>query len=287
MAERFPHIEVEPAVGALGAFVGGVDLTADLAEPVVHEIRQAWLDHVVLFFRGQLLGPERLLAFARTLGEPVQYPFLPGLAGHEDITVVAKLPDDKVGFGTVWHTDMAYVPQPPMGTLLLAQETPDSGGDTLWSNLYAALAALSPGMQDLLGGLTIVHSSAMPDVSRTRHRVDGNAAPEDPVLEAEHKLVRSHPESGRPVLYFSPAHAQRFRDMTAAESRPLIDWLAAHVTRPEFTCRLRWSPGTLALWDNRCALHLPIDDYHGKTRIMHRVAIAAPVSPGGRAPASR
>lgn len=273
MPARPSHRGVEPAIGALGAFVSGIDLSAPLQGADIDWLRQAWVRHQVLFFRNQNLEPAQLLRVARAFGAPMPYPFLPGLPGHDAITVVEKRRQDTVAFGEVWHTDMAYLARPPSGTLLLARQTPEHGGDTLWANLYQGFAALSPAMQDWLGTLTVINRSDLPAVSATRG-LKAASADDSPVLEAEHPLVTRHPESGRPLLYLSPAHARRFGGMSDAESQPLIAWLAAHVVRPEFTCRLRWAPGTLALWDNRCCLHFPINDYPGQARVMHRVALA-------------
>lgn len=276
MSRGTQQLVVEPAGGAFGAFVSGIDLAAPLPAPQAAGIRRAWLEHQVLFFRDQPLEPDQLLAFARALGKPMAYPFLPGLAGHEPLTVIEKRPEDTVVFGEVWHTDMAYLKEPPSATLLLARETPDRGGDTLWASLHLALAALSPAMQSWLGAVRVINRSDLPAISTTRGHAHeaGNqgAAPE--AFAAEHPLVRRHPETCRPLLYLSPAHAHRFVGMTEAESQPMISWLARHVTRAEFTCRLQWTPGTLALWDNRCCLHLPINDYPGQARLMHRVALS-------------
>ncbi len=273
MPMRNGQLVVEPAVGALGAFVSGIDLSAPLPAPDIDDLRRLWLHYQVLFFRDQSLEPAQLMRVARAFGEPIPYPFLPGLAGHEAITVVEKRPEDRVAFGEVWHTDMAYLDTPPSATLLLARQTPAQGGDTLWASLYQAFDALSPALQAWLGTLTVINRSDRPAVSATR-RPPGADAHRAPVLEAEHPLITRHPESGRPLLYLSPAHACRFGGMTDAESQPMIAWLAAHAIRPEFTCRLRWAPGTLALWDNRCCLHFPVNDYPGQARVMHRVTLA-------------
>ncbi len=268
-------IDVTPCAGALGAEIGGVDLAADLSDEVVAEIREAWLDHVVVFFRDQTLGPDEFLAFARRLGEPVEYPFVKGIDDYPEIVAVTKLPHETVNFGGIWHSDTAYLPCPPMATMLIAREIPPRGGDTLFASMYAAYDALPPEMQRRLEGLTAVNSSALADVSKTREdrmRDQGNDDVQQYV--AEHPVVRTHPETGRKALYVNPAHTASFAGMTEDESRPLLEYLFEHSTRPEFTCRFRWQAGSLALWDNRCAMHNPLNDYHGYTRRMDRITLA-------------
>jgi len=145
-------LQIHPIAGALGAEIAGVDLAADLDERTVAAIRRAWLDHLVIFFRGCELPPERLLAFARRFGEVVEYPFINGIEGFPLITPVVKLEHERVNFGGLWHTDTAYLEHPPMGTMLVAREVPPYGGDTLFANMYLAYETLSPGMQRLLDG---------------------------------------------------------------------------------------------------------------------------------------
>jgi len=256
--------------------IAGVDLAADLDERTVAAIRRAWLDHLVIFFRGCELPPERLLAFARRFGEVVEYPFINGIEGFPLITPVVKLEHERVNFGGLWHTDTAYLEHPPMGTMLVAREVPPCGGDTLFANIYLAYETLSPGMQRLLDGLVAVNSSAKADVTKTREdRIrDGARLDAQREYAAEHPVVRTHPETSHKALYVNPGHTVRFKDMSEAESAPLLNYLFAHQQRPEFTCRFRWEKGSLAFWDNRCAQHNPINDYHGFRRVMHRVTLA-------------
>lgn len=272
------QIKVAPLAGALGAEITGVNLAADLADSTVAEIRRAWLEHLVVFFPDQFMEPNELLAFARRIGEPVEYPFVKGIDGFPEIIAVTKLPHETVNFGGIWHSDTVYLERPPMATMLLAREVPPFGGDTMFSNMYAAYEALSPGMQRLLGDLRAVNSSALADVSKTREdRIRESGADAESEYLAEHPVVRVHPETGHKAIYVNPAHTARFTDMTEAESAPLLKYLFEHQIRPEFTCRYRWSVGSLALWDNRCAMHNPINDYHGYTRIMHRITLAGDV----------
>jgi len=272
------NFDVRPIAGAIGAEILGVDLR-DPQPDLIAAIRAAWLEHLVVFFREQELDAEQFLALARAFGEPVEYPFVKGLAGYPQITPVIKLEHEKVNFGGLWHSDTAYLERPPMATMLIARETPARGGDTLFANMYLAYETLSSGMRRMLDDLVVVNSSAKADVTKTREdrvRDSANTAAKKEYV-AEHPAVRTHPETGRKALYVNGGHALRFRDMTVEESVPLLNYLYQHVTRPEFTCRFRWEVGSIALWDNRCAQHNPVNDYHGFRRVMHRVTLAGDV----------
>jgi len=270
-------IEVHKIAGALGAEISGVDLAGDLDRDTIAAIRRIWLDNLVVFFRNQDLPPAQFLAAAKRVGEPIEYPFLKGLDGFPEIITVAKLEHEKVNFGGVWHSDTSYLETPPMATMLIARETPPIGGDTLFANQYLAYETLSDGMRRLLDGLVAVNASAKADATRTREdrgRVrDGDKAEARKDYVGEHPAVRTHPETGRKALYVNVAHTMRFKDMTEQESAPILDFLFRHQTRPEFTCRFHWEPGSIALWDNRCAQHNPVNDYHGHRRLMHRITL--------------
>ena len=268
-------MNVQRIAGALGAEISGVAL-AEATDREIAEIRKVWLESLVVFFRGQKLTSEQYMAFARRIGRPIEYPFVKGLPGFPEIIEVKKLEHEKVNFGGVWHSDTAYLEVPPMASMLLAREVPPQGGDTLFANMYLAYESLSPGMQRLLEGLVAVNSSAKADVTRTREdRIKTDASDKaGKELVAEHPVVRTHPETGRKALYVNFAHTSRFRDMTDKESAPLLEFLFQHQIRPEFTCRFAWRVGSLALWDNRCTQHNPINDYHGYRRLMHRITLA-------------
>jgi taurine dioxygenase len=272
-------LDIRPLSGALGAEILGIDLAHDLGDDTVAAIRAAWLEHLVIFFRDQELSPAQFLQLASRFGAPVEYPFVKGLDGFPQITPVIKLEHEKVNFGGLWHSDTAYLERPPMATMLIARETPPRGGDTLFANMYQAYDTLSEGMQRMLDGLVIVNSSAKADVTKTREDRVRDSANTDAKKDfvAEHPVVRTHPETGRKALYANGGHALRFRDMTIEESAPLLNYLFAHATRPEFTCRFRWEPGSIALWDNRCTQHNPVNDYHGYRRVMHRVTLQGDV----------
>jgi taurine dioxygenase len=276
MTQQTTRLDIRPIAGALGAEIRGLALDRPLDAATVAAIRQALLDHLVIFFRGQELPPERFLALARRFGEPVEYPFVRGIEGYPEIIQVAKLEHETVNFGGIWHSDTTYLERPPMGTLLVAREVPPVGGDTLFANQYLAYESLSDGMKRLLDGLAAVNSSARADVSRTREdRVKSDPTSRaSEALVAEHPVVRTHPETGRKALYVNIAHTERFVGMTEAESAPILSYLFQHQTRPEFTCRFAWEVGSLAFWDNRAVQHNPVNDYHGHRRVMHRITLA-------------
>ncbi len=272
-------LDVRPIAGALGAEIRGVRLDGGLDAATVAAIRQALLDHLVIFFHDQDLPPERFLAAARRFGEPVEYPFVRGIEGFPHIIQVAKLEHETVNFGGIWHSDTTYLEVPPMGTLLVAREVPPKGGDTLFANQYLAYETLSDGMKRLLDGLKGVSSSAKAATTRTREdrkRTDPASRPHED-FTAEHPAVRTHPETGRKALYVNVGHTVRFAGMTEAESAPILNYLFAHQTKPEFTCRFSWRVGSLAFWDNRCAQHNPVNDYQGYRRVMHRITLAGDV----------
>ena len=259
--------------GALGAEIEGVDLSS-LSEEEVFFIRKTWLEHLVVFFRDQPLAPAAFMAFARRIGKPIEYPFVKGIAGFPEVIEVKKLEHEKINFGGVWHSDTTYLEVPPMASMLIAREVPPQGGDTLFANMYLAFDSLSEGLRKMLEGLTAFNSSAKANVTRTREdriKTDGKEAAD---FLAEHPVVRTHPETGRKALYVNFAHTVRFSGMTEEESAPLLDYLFRHQVRPEFTCRFTWEPGSIALWDNRCVQHNPVNDYHGYRRLMHRITLA-------------
>ncbi|MGD9830032.1 MAG: TauD/TfdA dioxygenase family protein [Hyphomicrobiaceae bacterium] len=272
---RNDPITVEPVAGALGAEVGGIDL-ARLDAAAVSRLREAFLEHQVLFFRNQDLSPEAYVAFASRFGRPVEYPFAKGVPGFPVITEIIREPDQKTTFGGYWHSDTTYKSEPPKSTMLYCLETPKAGGDTAFANMYRAYETLSPGMRRLLDGLQAVSSSKR-STSRSVHLSTGSMQANDKApdsLQAEHPVVRTHPETGRKALFINPTHTTRFVDMTEAESRPLLEFLFQHAQMPEFTCRFRWAPGSVAIWDNRCTWHKAIADYDGHRRVMRRITIA-------------
>lgn len=267
-------MQVRRIAGALGAEILGIELDQELSPGTVAELRKAFLEHQVIFFRDQKLDPARFMAFARRMGDPIEYPFVKGIDGFPKVIEVKKLEHERTNFGGIWHSDTSYLEEPPMGSMLLARELPPFGGDTLFANQYLAYEALSEGMRRMLDGLRAVNSSSKADASRTREdRIKERGAGSEELL-AEHPAVRTHPETGRKALYVNVAHTVRFKGMTEEESAPLLKFLFEHQVKPEFTCRFQWRVGSLAFWDNRCAQHNPVNDYHGYRRVMHRITLA-------------
>ena len=269
------QLSVQPIAGALGAIVTGVDLKRDRSPELIAQLRRIWLDYGVIFFRDQDLDPAQFQAFAEQFGQTIEYPFVKGIEGFPKIIPVLKLPHERHNFGGVWHTDTAYLEQPPMATMLIAREIPPKGGDTLFASGYAAYDALSDGLKQTLSTLRAINSSAKAEVTKTREDRIADSATDraGSTLIGEHPVVRTHPETGRRALYVNYAHTTRFSGWTEEESTPLLNYLYAHQTRPEFTCRFAWQPGSIALWDNRCVLHNPINDYHGHKRLLHRITL--------------
>lgn len=278
----YRRIEVRPLSGSIGAEIHGVDLSRELGQETFAEIHQAFLDHLVIFFRDQHLAPEQQIAFAGRFGPPIQDPFMKSAAGRPELVVVIKEKHERVAFGEVWHSDSTFLERPPLGSTLYAREIPPYGGDTIFANQYLAYETLSPGLRRTLDGMRAVHTplsynDAIADGTLDDHRA--MKLRRDAVMKAamesqvEHPVFRTHPETRRKALFVNPAYVVRFKDWTEAESRPLLEHLYAHAVRPEFTCRFRWSVDALALWDNRCTLHHPVNDYHGDRRIMHRVLV--------------
>jgi len=270
---------IEPLAGALGAEVRGVALATLQDDAAWREIHRAFLRHLVLVFRDQALEPADLMRVGARFGEPCFYPFVTGLDGYPYIFEVVKEERETTNFGGNWHSDTTYLPQPPLATLLQAVETPSHGGDTLFASTSAAYDALSEGMRGLLDKLVGVYSAGLKVTGgrRKMHSTIGGMKVHDTEnadgYEAEHPVVRTHPDTGRKALYVSRSHTIHFKDMSEEESRPLIDFLQAHQTRPEFTCRVRWAPGTLTIWDNRCTQHNAVNDYHGQRRRMRRLTV--------------
>jgi taurine dioxygenase len=285
----YRRVSVQPISGTLGAEVGGVDL-ARLDEAAFAEIRQAFLDHLVLFFRDQKLDADALKAFSRRFGPLSRVPYVKPLEDDPDIIAVRKEADErKISvFGGAWHSDFSFLEEPPLGSALYALEVPPHGGDTLFADMYRAYEGLSPGMRLVLDKLSAMHSghvygAARPPTltMRTSRSIEISRGNAEADVEHAHPVVRIHPETGRRALFVNAIYTTRFENMSEEESRPLLAFLHAHATRPEFTCRFRWRPGSLALWDNRCTLHLAVNDYDGVRRLLWRTTIAGD-APRGR-----
>lgn len=272
---NYKYIKVKPIAGAIGADIENVNVAKLLKPEVVKEIRQTFLEYLVICIRNQQLEPRSQLEFAKLFGTPMVYPFVEGLSDFPEITPVIKEKSDKINFGGLWHSDTSYENIPPLGTMLYARELPPYGGDTEFSNMYLAYETLSSGMRRTLDDLTAVNISGKTRVQNTRApmRSAGATSNSEDSFRAEHPVVRTHPETGRKSLYVNLEHTSHFKGMSIEESAPILQYLFEHQTKPEFTCRVNWKVGTLTFWDNRCTQHNPLNDYHGFRREMHRVTL--------------
>ena len=273
---NYKSIEVSPISGALGALITGVELKEPLQDPVFEEIYNAFLEYKVIFFNDQKLNPETQLRFGKMFGQPIIYPFVKGLKDFPEITPILKKETDLNNFGGVWHSDTTYQAQPPKATMLYAIEVPEFGGDTEFANQCMALDHLSEGMRKFLNELQVINTSGKGKVVASRsdvmkHSSSGKVADE---LRAIHPVVRTHPETKEQALFINEAHSLQFASLSLEESTPLLEFLFKHQIKSEFTCRFKWKKGSVAIWDNRCTLHNPINDYHGKRRLMHRITFA-------------
>lgn len=274
--KNFKNINVFPIAGALGAEIENINLSDNLSDNVVSEIYGALLTYQVIFFRDQNFEPVSQQAFAKRIGTPIVYPFVASLDGFPEITPILKKETDTNNFGGIWHSDTTYQDKPPMGTMLYGIEIPAFGGDTEWSNQYLAYESLSEGMKKFLDTLQGVNISGKARVAKTRSDIMKHASVglKGDELKAIHPVVRTHPETKRKSLYVNEAHTTNFVGMTEEESTPILEFLYKHQIKSEFTCRFQWKPGSVAIWDNRCTMHNPINDYHGQRRLMHRITFA-------------
>lgn len=273
-------IDVRPLSPHVGAEIHGVDLREPLHDQTYHEIRNALNEWGVIFFRDQDLSCAQHQAFAERFGEINMADFLKHPPGFPAIGEVRKEPEATRNVGGNWHTDHSFDAVPPMGAILVARELPECGGDTLFASMGSAYDSLSEGLKKTLQGLRAVHAkkhafdayvSADRQVSPEKK---GQIAQQYAKREAVHPVVTRHPETERPILYVNPTYTVRFEGWTEEESKPLLQVLYRHATRPEFTCRFHWREGSVAFWDNRQVMHFALNDYHGSRRLMHRITLA-------------
>ena len=270
---RSNHLDIRPLAHAVGAEIGGVDLSQPVPGEVLSDIRAALATHGVVVFRDQTLTREQHVAVARQFGEININRFFAKEEGFPEIALVVKEPDQTANIGGGWHTDHSYDLHPALGSMLYAREVPPVGGDTMFASMYAAYDALSDGLKQTLSGLRAVHSSRHV-FGKNRDSMKGRIGnPELATQDAVHPAVITHPESGKRALYVNPGFTVGFDGWTVEESQPLLGYLYRHAARPEFTCRLQWKSGSLALWDNRSTWHYALNDYHGERRLMHRITI--------------
>jgi taurine dioxygenase len=280
-------LTIERIAGALGAEVRGIDLTTDLTDHEVSALRAALLEHQVVFLRDQPYATEHLERLTVQLGGHGHTPFLESMDGHPGVVrVVREASESGFNFGGQWHSDWSFQPEPPAFTLLWSLEVPPHGGDTMWANMALAFDTLSPGLRETLSTLRAVHSagwaySSNGVLARTASQRSMQIATSDEALaEHVHPVIVTHSETGRQALFVNPTYTVRFDGWSAADSAPLLQHLYAHATRDAFTCRFRWTPDTLAIWDNRVTQHNALNDYAGFRRELHRTTVAGntPVS---------
>ncbi|MPY74365.1 MAG: taurine dioxygenase [Alphaproteobacteria bacterium] len=282
----YETIAVQRISGALGAEISGIDLTKPLTDALYAEIYQAFLENQVIFFRDQHMTPEQFLAFARRWGGIHLHPYMKGLDEIPEILELIKTETDTYAFGSSWHSDQMFAPKPAKCTMLLGREIPPAGGDTMFANMYLAYESLSPGMRATLDRLKALNSGDKKRGGGTKNRAERYSGAQGMKLkdpgniqtDSVHPLVRTHADTGRKGLYLG-SHTQHLDGFTPEESEPILSFLRAHCRRPEFTCRFRWAPGSLAIWDNRCAQHYAINDYAGYRRRMHRITIKGEDAP--------
>ena len=278
---------IVPTGGGLGAEIRGVDLRR-LRDDAFAIIHRAWLDNLVLLFRGQQLTDAELIAFSRRFGEldlaPVQESGRRFVEGMPEIYIVSNVikdgePIGSLGYGeAVWHTDMSYLPDPPMASMLYALEIPPTGGNTGFVNMYAVYEALPADLKRRLGGLRVKHDGTYNSGGYVRQGV----APSDDPRESPgvfHPLVCTHPQTGRRMLYLGRRRNAYIEHFELADSEALLDTLWSYTDRPEFAWQALWQVGDLVLWDNRCTMHRrdPFDP--AARRVMHRTQIKAQARP--------
>lgn len=269
--------EVVPISAALGAEIRGLDVGGPLSDETVAELRRAFNEHQVLFFRHQQMSPVQQIAFGRRFGELGTHPYVDANPEHPEIIDIVTEPDDRVNFGGGWHTDVTFLPEPDLGSILYAVELPPVGGDTLFASQLAAYDALSDTMKGVLDGLVGIHSAGPQyggaGYSRQSSAMTTTGEDDAAASQVEHPVVRTHPETGRKALYVNPAFTVGIKGMRPAESKALLNFLYRHATAESFTCRFRWEPGSVAMWDNRSVQHYALHDYRGHRRRMRRITI--------------
>jgi len=269
-------INIRPAAGNVGVEIYGVDLSKKVPDILFDEIRKAFIENGLIFFRDQNLTPEEHIKFAEKWGKININRFFAKVDGYDQVAEVLKEPDQKGNIGGEWHTDHSYDQIPALGSILLAKEIPNNGGDTLFACMYKAYENLSDGMKVTLEGLNAVHSSRHvfgegSDYSQSSKGRIGNS--ELATQDAIHPVIIIHPESKKKALYVNRAFTLRFEGWTNEESKPLLDYLYDRAAGENNTTRFKWSPGSIAFWDNRCTWHNALNDYHGERRLMHRITI--------------
>lgn len=279
-------LDVRPLSGTIGAEIAGIDLRVELDDDTVAAIRRVWLERRVVFFRSQHLTTEQHERFAARFGELTPgHPVLGGVDGHPSVFEIdySAARDVYAHYGDVatrragldWHTDVTFVERPPAASILNAVVIPPSGGDTMWSDQVAALAALSPSLQTYLSTLTAVHDGRAAFGAQLERRGVGEWEGEalSSLEPVRHPVVRIHPETGERALFVNPGFTSHIEGLHADESEMLLSFLHAHSVRPEFVVRHHWTPGDVAFWDNRVTQHSVVGDYGESHRVIQRVSL--------------
>ena len=249
--------------------ISGIDLSQPLSNTPVDDLHQAIADHLVIFFRDQSLDPDSLRRVGRHFGE-LQIHALKGMEGFPEVRRLHADGESKHVAGEEWHTDMSCIPPPPMGSILYLHTLPPQGGDTVFASMYAAYDALSAPMKDYLEKLSAVHDGYL---------AFGRFDPDGQYPKATHKVIRTHPVTGRKLIYVNRGFTSHIVDVPKAESEAILGFLYRHCENAYFQCRFRWEPHSVAFWDNRCAQHLAIWDYFPNVRSGLRVQIEGTPSP--------
>ena len=265
-AAAYQSFEATPVSGAIGVEVDGLDLSRSLPDATLGELREALLNHLVLFFRDQTLTPRQFAALAARFGELHVVSFGAPHPGVPQVMLVSSEENETLRFAGKWHSDVSWDRCPAMGSLLYAVEVPEFGGDTLFSNMYLAYLSLSESMRGVIAGLRALHTASLP------HEAADRVADLDQDL-VSHPIVRTHPETGDKALFVNEYFTSKIEGMTDAESEPLLKFLCAHAARPDFCCRFQWRAGSLAFWDNRCTQHYATSGYPDVHRLMQRITI--------------
>jgi taurine dioxygenase len=271
-----PTVEIRPLTAAIGAEVGGVSLAEHLDDDTIACIRQALLDHLVLFFRDQQLTDDQHLDFALRFGPLSLSPLVTKYQDTPKVTVLDQVSPKGEG-ADEWHSDNTFMPDPPMGSILRAVQLPAVGGDTCFANMYAAYDALSPPLRSLVDGLRAVHDITKPmrKAIAAGHTGLDLADMQERWPPTEHPVVVTHPETGRRGLFVNRNSTTHIVGLSERENDVLLPFLLDHVRSPEFQCRFHWEPGSVAFWDNRCVQHYAVADY-AERRVMRRVTIDGP-----------
>ncbi|MBU6497929.1 MAG: TauD/TfdA family dioxygenase [Rhodospirillales bacterium] len=266
----YDTIEVKPMTPRIGAEVFGVDLARPTNRQLA-EIHAAFLEHQVLFFRGQALDPDSHKRFGRHFGELHVHPAAPGPEGHPEILPIHADAKSRHVNGEVWHSDVSCDAEPPLGSVLHLTIVPPVGGDTVFASMYAAYDALSERMKAYLDGLTALHDGERFYRGRYEDRGVDDAGKTYP--RAIHPVIRTHPETGRKTIFVNRMFTTRIVGLARDESEAILGFLWEHCAKPEYQVRFRWAENSVAFWDNRAVQHQALWDYFPHTRSGLRVTI--------------